>query len=778
MAEAITNPVTERTPRSEIRAGAVSRAVRVRVGPLLLAVLVAGMSDMALEMTASRLLAPRFGSSLFIWAELIGLVMIYLTAGYTLGGRLADRYPSPTLLYGMIAAAAVWIGLLPLVAVPVLDWASNFPDPITGTTYGAIVGIVLLFLVPVTLLGAVSPFAIRLRMREVDASGNTAGSIYALSTLGSILGTFVPVFLLLPYLGIAQTLFVTAAVLVLAAGAGLLSARRGTLVPEQAPPAAGPPAAQRAAAPARAVRAAEAQTGGVWVLSAVVFVGGMVTMGLEMTASQLLRPYFGSSLFTWANLIGLVMIYLTVGYYLGGRLADRYPRTGVLYGLVTAAGIAAAVIPLLARPILTWSLEGFAEVSVSITYGSLAGVIALFAIPMILLGCISPFAIRLRMSQVDAAGETAGSVYALSTLGSILGTLVPVFLLLPTIGSARTLYLGAGALLIVATLGLLVTRRAGARVLAVAVLAVVALYLLPPSGLIKPPPYGKLLAEQESVYNYIQVVQQTNGDIHLVLNEGHAIHSVYRADQQHPLTGGPWDYWLVAPYVNPNMRPDDVHNMLMLGSAAGTAAGLFTDVYGPKPVDNVEIDPAVVEMGRQYFHLDEPNVNNIIQDARAYLRTTDKKYTIIGIDAYRQPYIPFHLTTREFFEEVRDKLEPNGVVMINAGRTATDYRLVDAIAATMRTVYPHVYTIDVAGTGNTMIIGSMQDDGVAHFQANAAAIHQPLLQQVFALSLDPKIGKMREFTPADAAGHPVFTDDRAPVEEVIDQLILSYVTGQ
>jgi spermidine synthase len=778
LAEAITNPVTERTPRSEALAGAVSRAVRVRVGPLLLAVLVAGMSDMALEMTASRLLAPRFGSSLFIWAQLIGLVMIYLTAGYTLGGRLADRYPSPRLLYGMIVAAGAWIGLLPLVAVPVLDWASNFPDPITGTTYGAILGIVLLFLVPVTLLGAVSPFAIRLRMREVDASGNTAGSVYALSTLGSILGTFVPVFVLLPYLGIAQTLFVTAAVVVLTAGAGLLSVRGAAPVPERAVQTATPAAAERAAAPARAVRAAEAQTGGVWVLSAVVFVGGMVTMGLEMTASQLLRPYFGSSLFIWANLIGLVMIYLTVGYYLGGRLADRYPRTSVLYGMVAAAGLAAAVIPLLARPILSWSLEAFAEVSVSLFYGSLAGVIALFAIPMILLGCISPFAIRLRMSQVDAAGETAGSVYALSTLGSLLGTLVPAFFLLPTIGSARTLYLGAGALLIVATLGLLVTRHAGARVVAVAVLAVVALFLLPPSGLIKPPPYGTLLAEQESVYNYIQVVQQKNGDIHLVLNEGHAIHSVYRADQSHPLTGGPWDYWLVAPYVNADMRPDDVHNMLMLGSAAGTAAGLFTDVYGPRPVDNVEIDPAVVQMGRQYFHLDEPNVNNIIQDARAYLRTTDKKYSIIGIDAYRQPYIPFHLTTREFFEEVRDKLEPNGVVMINAGRTATDYRLVDAIAATMRTVYPHVYTIDVAGTGNTMVIGSMQGDGLAHFQANAATIHQPLLQQVFAVSLDPNIGKMREFTPADAAGHPVFTDDRAPVEEVIDQLILSYVTGQ
>ena len=747
-----------------------------RAWPLLLVVLVGGAADLALEMTASRLLAPHFGTSLFTWANLIGLIMIFLAIGYSLGGRLADRRPQPALLYGLVGLAGAWVALLPILAGPILTATENFPDPTSGITVGSLFAILLLFGVPVTLLGCVSPFAVRLRVQQVGRAGGTAGALYALSTLGSIAGTFGPVFGLLPYLGSALTLLITGGALLAVAALGLLAGRpRLQPAPTVAPGAAFRPAGPGMAADS-ALRQAQEGASRVGPLVAVVFICGVCSLALEMTASQLLRPYFGSSLFIWANLIGLVMIYLAVGYLLGGRLADRYPRPGVFYSLIAVAGIATAVIPLLARPILTWALEGFAEVSVSIFYGALAGVIGLFAIPLILLGAVTPFAIRLQMHRVGAAGQTTGAIYAVSTLGSILGTFIPVFLLLPYIGSGRTLYLAAGALLIAAAVGLLVTRAWGSRVAAVALLVVVALGLVPPPALIKPPPYGQTIAERETIYNYIQVVRLDNGDIHLVLNEGHAVHSIYRADPTQPLTGGPWDYWLVAPYVGANMRPADVHSLLMLGSAAGTASKLFTRVYGPKPVDNVELDPAIVDLAHQYFHLDEPNIHNIIMDARAYLRTTDKKYTIIGIDAYRQPYIPFHLTTREFFQQAQAHLEPNGVVMINAGRAGTDYRLVNVIAATMRSVFPHVYIVDVASMGNSMIIGSMQANGLANFAANAPAATDPILRTVFAESLDH--GNMREVPPAAQTGEQVFTDDRAPVEEVIDQLILSYVTSK
>ncbi|MGI8589110.1 MAG: fused MFS/spermidine synthase [Chloroflexia bacterium] len=766
MVEVVTKPAgPEAVPAAPTGVG-VSVGAATRTWPLLLAVLVCGAGSMTLEMSASRLLAPHFGSSLYIWAILIGLVMIFLASGYSIGGRLADRAPRPALLYGIIAAVGLLIALIPLISGPVLSASEQLSDGTLALDPGAGIAVIALFMLPVTLLGCVSPFAVRLRISEVGAAGRTAGSLYALSTLGSILGTFVPVFLLMPYLGIAVTLYLSGISLLAVAGIGLLAGRSN-------PPATFPTRVVEDRLPSARMTAARRGVGAEVV---AVGVAGLCLMILEMTASQLLRPYFGNSLFIWATLIGLVMIYLTVGYFLGGRLADRYPSVRVFYGLLVAAGIATAIIPTLAQPLLTWSLEGFSQISVSIFYGALAGVIGLFAVPMILLGCVSPFAIRLRMRDPDAAGRTAGSIYALSTFGSIFGTFIPVFLLLPNIGSGRTLLLAAGALMLTVTLGLYASGKPGARLAAAGLLAVAALGLLPPPSLIKPPPYGSLLAERESVYNYIQVVQRDNGDVHLVLNEGHAVHSIYRADQAHPLTGGPWDYWLVAPYVNAGKRPADVHNMLMLGSAAGTAAELFTRVYGPKPVDDVEIDPEIVKLGRQYFHLDSPNINNIVRDARVYLRTTDKKYSIVGIDAYRQPYIPFHLTTREFFQEARDRLEPGGVAMINAGRAGKDYRLVNAIAATMRSVFPHVYIIDVAAGGNSMVIGTEQAGGISNFGANAAAATDPLLRQVFAASLDH--GNMREVQPASVTGDPVFTDDRAPVEEVIDQLILSYVTGK
>lgn len=508
------------------------------------------------------------------------------------------------------------------------------------------------------------------------------------------------------------------------------------------------------------------------VLLAVVFICGASVMTVEMSASRLLAPYFGTSLFIWAILIGLVMVYLTLGYWLGGRLADRRPRAAVLYGITSVAGVAVALIPVLSGPILKWSLVGFAEVSTGIFLGSLIGVILLFSVPLLLLGFVSPFAIRLRTDGVASTGGTAGSVSALSTLGSILGTFVPVFLLIPSIGTAATLYTAAGAILVFSIVGLLSTGNTRQAVVPAALLLVtLGLALFAPKGFVKPPAMGQLIYEKESAYNYIQVIQEGK-KTSLMLNEGHAIHSIYNPDQV--LTGGPWDYWSVAPYFSKGFKPADMKSMAMIGSAAGTAAYILTQAYGLVPVDGVEIDPEIADVGRRYFALDKlPNVTTHEQDGRTFLQTDgkNKKWTVIGIDAYRQPYIPFHLTTREFFQEVKDHLTPDGAVMINAGRTLNDTRLVDALANTMLLVYPNVYVIDVPTMANSMVIGTNQPSSLQNFAENAASVEQPILKQIFTSSLER--GNIREVKPNPAT--VTFTDDKAPVEEVIDQIILGYV---
>jgi spermidine synthase len=293
---------------------------------------------------------------------------------------------------------------------------------------------------------------------------------------------------------------------------------------------------------------------------------------------------------------------------------------------------------------------------------------------------------------------------------------------------------------------------------------VLAVALLGTRGPLRRAEAGQLLYEGESEYNYIQVVR--NGDeVGLVLNDGHAIHSIYNPNQL--LTEGPWDYFMLGPFFNQNQTPQDVRSLCLIGLAGGTTARQFTAVYGPIPIDGVEIDPAIVEVGRRYFAMTEPNLDVIVQDGRYFLKTTDRRYDVIGVDAYRQPYIPFQLTTREFFQESYDHLTDRGVMVLNAGRYGDDYRLVNAIATTMKAVFPNVYIVDVARFSNSMVIATKQPSTLANYAANIARLPADSpLRTIGDVSLSG--GSPREWE----GGGLVFSDNRAPVELVIDQIIV------
>lgn len=517
-----------------------------------------------------------------------------------------------------------------------------------------------------------------------------------------------------------------------------------------------------------------------WLLILLVFVAGACSLAVELSASRLLAPYFGTSLFVWANLIGLILLYLTIGYYLGGRLADRYPRPAVLYLLTIIASVLIGLIPIISRPILFWSLSAFATYSVSVFYGSLVSVILLFALPMILLGCVSPFAIRLSVEQVVKSGRTAGQLYAISTAGSILGTFLPVLWLIPTIGTYRTFIVFAVSLLLVSIVGLTASRpytgggsrfRGNKNLLPLLLLIPMGLSLFGSQGPIKPPSGtnggGVLVTERESPYNYIQVVRVGN-EMQLVLNEGLGIHSIYNPDSV--LTQGPWDYFLIAPFFNKApFTQSQVHRVGVIGLGAGTIPREFSAIYGPVPIDGVEIDGTIVKLAQQYFHMDEPNLHVIVEDGRYYLQNTKVLYDEIGIDAYQQPYVPFQLTTREFFQEVRSHLTPTGVAVINAGRTCCDFRLVEALAQTMRSVFTNVYIIDTQRFENSLVIGTNAPTLLSDFYSNTASLSNPMLKSIADASIE--YGHIRE----EKTTNVYFTDDRAPVEQLIDQIIFDAV---
>jgi len=491
----------------------------------------------------------------------------------------------------------------------------------------------------------------------------------------------------------------------------------------------------------------------------LVFISGMTSLALEFCASRLLAAYFGTSLFIWANLIGLILLYLTVGYFIGGRLADRHPSEQLLCTVTALAALSISILRLVSQSILNWSITGLAQVSVSIFFSSLLGTILLFAIPVTLLGLVSPFAIRLATKEIAVSGKASGSLYAISTFGSILGAFLPVIWLIPTFGVRHTLLI-FGVLLFAASLWGLRPRLRPAFVL-------VLIPLVLPLGPLKQIPY--LIYEQESLYNYIQVTQLPDGTRQLILNEGEAIHSIYNPNPNVVLTGWYWDYFLASPYFNPGFTPQQLHRVAVIGLAGGTIARQFTQVYGPVPIDGAEIDPAIVNVGQKYFAMNEPNLHVYVQDGRTFLETTHAQYDLVAIDAFQQPYIPFQLTTREFFTTIRSHLSATGVVELNTGHTTNDFRLVQAFVNTMSQVFPSVYTFNVPGTFNTEVVATMQPTSIATFRHNLDQFApQTVMGQVTS-----------EVLPVVTRGEPdggiVFTDDRAPIEQITDQLLLDYI---
>jgi spermidine synthase len=300
----------------------------------------------------------------------------------------------------------------------------------------------------------------------------------------------------------------------------------------------------------------------------------------------------------------------------------------------------------------------------------------------------------------------------------------------------------------------------------------IVLIVLLPGGVIKPTEYGELLHETESAYNYIQVVQWGD-EVWLKLNEGQGVHSIY--DPGSVLVGGIWDYFLIAPYFNNTpYTAEQVGSLALIGSAAGTVPKQYTAVYGPIPIDGAEIDPEIIRVGREYFDMNEPNFNAVAQDGRYFLVNSSETYDVIAIDAYRPPYIPFHLTTREFFAQVREHLTEDGVVAINVGRTRSDWSLVEVLASTLKAEFPNVYLVDLAQPGqdliNVLVVATKQPTSLENLAANAELMEHPLLQQVTEASIPRAV----EFTEPTT----VFTDDKAPVEQVVHGLILSFVAGE
>jgi spermidine synthase len=490
-------------------------------------------------------------------------------------------------------------------------------------------------------------------------------------------------------------------------------------------------------------------------LYALVFVVGMASLGAEIGAARLMAPYFGASTIVWANTIAVVLVALSLGYWLGGRLGDDHPHLRGLCLLVGVASILLAVVPFAARPFFSISVDALDSISAGAFVGSLIGVLALVAVPVVLLGACSPWAVRLATPDVHHAGRTAGRLYAISTAGSLVGTMSAALLLIPFLGTQRTFLVFALTLALVSVAGL------GWRYLAVP--AAVAALIAIPVGTVKAEtdPGERVLYETETDMQYARVVEEGDGTRKLELNEGVADHSLYRPHSY--LTGDYWDGLVVLPFTTLAGAP---RRVAILGNAAGTAARAYGHFFPAAEIDAVEIDPELSDIGRRYFDMQVPHLAIHNEDARPWLRQSDGGYDVIVLDAYRQPYIPFYLLTREFFELARDRLAPGGVIVVNVGHPEGSTDLEKVVGRTMADAFPVVLRDPMEDT-NTLMIGA--DSGSAvHLREMARVLPTELasIADAQAMRIGPRL-----------PGGELYTDDRAPVEWLIDRSILGYAAG-
>jgi predicted membrane-bound spermidine synthase len=491
----------------------------------------------------------------------------------------------------------------------------------------------------------------------------------------------------------------------------------------------------------------------------VAFITGAIVMSFEMLGSRYLNPYFGSGIYTWASLISTVLFALSVGYFIGGSLADRAPSPAVLAGTVIVGSIYLLVLPSFAQAILELVLGSIDDIRA----GSLISSLALMFFPVALLGMYSPFAIRLLLRSEQHSGRVSGAVYGISTAGSIVGTLGTTFLLIPAMG-ARNITLTLGATGLLSGLALLALARLD-RVTARAVIAIAAASLT----------FSVCRADaliDEGVRT--DLLKRTNGRIAHIETEYNDIFITKRHTQllmSFQIKG--WDYTeSVANLLDPDdlplryaqvmtiatVYPEAVRKILMLGLGGGSISTYLGRFMPETEITVIEVDPGVITAAKTYFGLRETARMRLrAGDGRVFLTRNSELYDLVLLDAYRGGYVPFHLLTREFYSLVRQRLAPGGAVAFNVHDGT---KLYASTVRTLREVFPAL-DLYPTGLGETIAVASITPLDRETLERKAAALQE---RHRFRFAL-PQILERRLGKPElQAAKGEIITDDFAPAD--------------
>jgi spermidine synthase len=491
----------------------------------------------------------------------------------------------------------------------------------------------------------------------------------------------------------------------------------------------------------------------VALLQLTVFVCGAVLLGVEIVGSRVLAPYFGSSIFVWGSLISTFLAGLAVGYYIGGFLADRRPRLSSMALLILISGVLVVILPVVAPPIN----RAIAGVDFGPRLNPLLATLCLFFLPSVFMGTVSPYAIKLAASSLATIGNTAGLIYAISTAGSIVGALLTAFYLIQWIGVRSILYSLGITLMALAMLLITASRttagRFGKGTIVWSMLAIL-LTALPVAAAIT------ILYEKDSLYHHIIV---TDDDGMRTLRFDRLRQSAMDINDPDRMIFHYTQYLHLAMAFH-----DNPQRALFIGLGGGSAPRRFHRDYPTLLIDVAELDPEVVNVAKRFFMFQESDRMQVqTVDGRIFLQKTRQRYDMIFLDAYYADAIPFHLSTQEFFKELKSKLTPSGIVVSNiiGSVRGTDSKLFRSILKTLETEFAQTYVFPVEEISNIIVVATqgkerlgkqevirrsrrLEDEGKVQFPLERFA-HTYVLERI-------PMGDV-----------PVLTDDYAPVDGLL-----------
>ena len=484
-----------------------------------------------------------------------------------------------------------------------------------------------------------------------------------------------------------------------------------------------------------------------------VVVSGIASMGLEILAGRMIAPEFGSSIYTWGSIIGVFLAALSLGYLRGGRRAPTEAGRSSLVTLLLWSTVYVAFL-LFAGDYL---IRQTGTLPIPARYSSLVPVTLLFGPPTYLLGFISPYAAEL--SVAESTGEASGRVYALGTIGSIVGAFGTTYLLIPTL-SIDAIGLVFGVLLLVTAARLAWPDRSAREALRILLATAVLI------GAVGAPSVGVVAAgdtvyQTQTAYQDLRVADQDG--IRTLYLDGVSHSAMDRSDpDRHVFT-------YTRYFHLPLLYTQDVDRVLFVGGGGFTGPKIFAETYDVQ-VDVVEIDPAVVNAAREYFGLETgPNMTVHTMDGRAFLQETEKQYDLIVLDAYRRDTVPFHLTTTEFFALANDRLTADGALLANvisapSGPGGAFFR---AEYATMQSQFPTVDAYRTAQPGvvqNIELVATKQPTALSTATLRERAAARPIGYDL-ADALDRRIESV------ETGDAPILRDDEAPVDALLDPMV-------